>query len=103
MYSKRPRVLVWTGITTYPLGPFKFRLPEGGLITLTERKSGTRLSHYVFMHFPDSLVGILVPTVCTKIFKGEKALYDHTFKEHAFSNVNLSKKLHLGFIYSSVI
>ncbi len=91
MYADRPKVLVWTGVAVYPILFFKIRIPEGGLLTLEEKEDGTHLNHNVFMDFPDSVFGKVIHWFFVSVFKGEKAVYNHTYKELKFFKEQLEK------------
>lgn len=83
VYAKRPEILFWRGIATYKVlgGLVKPRVPEGGLLQLKKVKEGTGISHSVYIDFPDTLFGRLTYWAFNNVFKGEKAVYDHTYKE----------------------
>lgn len=50
---------VWTGTAYYPVlrGLVTVRIPEGGTIRLEETADGTRMSHAVWMDFPNNRRG----------------------------------------------
>jgi len=93
LYAERPSVCVWTGIATYKVfgGLIKTRIPEGGLVTVTKSDSGWKISHNVFMDFPDTIVGKIAYWIFTKVLKGEKAVYDHTYSELEYFKEKLDK------------
>lgn len=80
----------WRGIATYKILLFTVRIPEGGVVTLEKVESGTRLSHNVWMDFPDTLMG----KIALWYFRRrnlEKAIYGHTFRELEFFKQQLEK------------
>lgn len=60
-YVEYPHVAVWTGTAYYPVlgGLITLRIPEGGTVRLETTDAGTRMSHDVWMDFPNSLRGRL--------------------------------------------
>ncbi len=82
----RPRLLVWTGVATYPLltGLLKARIPEGGVVRADERQDGVHLSHDVFMDFPETPLGKLLHRAFIGRLGGRNAVHDHTYKELQF-------------------
>lgn len=85
-YMDRPRLAFWSGTATYRiLGKLlKFRLPEGGVLRVEEIGAVIRLSHNVFIDFPDSIFGKLAFWWFTKRRNGRQAVYDHSFRELAY-------------------
>jgi hypothetical protein len=89
-FVDRPKMAFWRGIATYRILLFTVRIPEGGVLTLEETEGGTRLSHNVWMDFPDTIIG----RTALWYFKRhnlEKAIYDHTFRELEFFKHQLEK------------
>lgn len=85
-YLDRPRLAFWSGIASYRLlgGLIRVRLAEGGVLR-TEREDGaTRLSHNVYIDFPDSAWGRLVRWVFERQLAGRQAVYDHAYRELAY-------------------
>ena len=93
LYVDVPRIGVWRGVATYRFlgGLIKYRIPEGGVIKLEKAKDGTKLSHDYYMDFPDTLFGKLVVWYFKKRRNGEKAAYDHGFKELVYFKEQLEK------------
>lgn len=90
----RPRLLAWTGVATYPLakGALKARIPEGGVVRVKELDGGVRVSHDVFMDFPQTPLGRLLHRLFTGRLDGRKAVYDHTYKELAYFKCQLEPR-----------
>jgi len=93
LYADRPNVVVWTGVAKYKVfgGLIRPRIPEGGTVRIQKTNKGFKVSHDVFMDFPDTLFGKVMLWYFTKILKGEKAVYDHTYKELVFFKNQLEK------------
>jgi hypothetical protein len=85
-YMDRPRLAFWSGTATYRIlgGWLKIRLPEGGVLRVEEREGAVRLSHNVYIDFPDSIWGQLARWWFTTRLNGRQAVYDHTFRELAY-------------------
>lgn len=83
IYLDKPKLTIWTGTATYKIlgGLIRFRLPEGGVLKMVEVQEGTKASHNVYVDFPNSLWGKLLKWLFIKVFKGDKAIYDHTYRE----------------------
>ena len=86
IYLDKPNLTIWTGTATYKIlgGLLRFRLPEGGVLKMIKVPEGTKASHNVYIDFPNSLWGKFLKWFFLKIMKGEKAIYDHTYKELVF-------------------
>jgi hypothetical protein len=92
LYAVPGKVLVWRGVATYKiLGLIKIRIPEGGVVHLEKTDDNTKVSHNVYMDFPDTLFGSILVWFFKKVFHGEKAVYDHTFKELLFFKKHLEQ------------
>ena len=85
-YIDHPSVAVWTGTAYYLLleGLISVRIPEGGTIRLEETDVGTRMSHAVWMDFPNTRRGRLLKWAFENVLDGPAELYDHTNKELVF-------------------
>ncbi len=85
-YIDHPNVAVWSGTAYYPLlcGLITVRISEGGTIRLEETEAGTRMSHAVWMDFPNSQRERALKWLCTTVPDGKSNLYDHTNKELIF-------------------
>ena len=85
-YIEHPEVAVWTGTAYYPVfgGLITVRIPEGGTIRLEETAEGTRMSHAVWMDFPNNRRGRLLRWWFEDVLDGTAKLYDHTNKELVF-------------------
>jgi len=85
-YIDSPNVAVWMGTAYYPLvrGLLTVRIPEGGTIRLEETEDGTRMSHAVWMDFPNNRRGRALKWVCTTVLDGTAKLYEHTNRELLF-------------------
>jgi hypothetical protein len=83
LWVDRPRLAIWSGTATYKLlrGLFRIRIPEGGVLQLESREGETRLSHDVYMDFPNSTWGRFLVWIFDRIFKGPEAVYHHTDSE----------------------
>lgn len=81
----RPRMVVWAGVATYRLlgGLFRPRIPEGGVIRVEELDDGVKVSHDVYMHFADTIIGRLLARAFRRR-DGEGALARHNDRELAF-------------------
>jgi len=95
-YIDHPEVAVWTGTAYYPLlgGLVTLRIPEGGTIRLEETDGGTRMSHAVWMDFPNNRRGRLLRWVFENVLDGKAKLYDHTNKELDFFKERLESPSH---------
>ncbi|MDY6980272.1 MAG: SRPBCC family protein [Pseudomonadota bacterium] len=82
-YLDRPALTIWSGTATYKMlgGLLRFRIPEGGVLKMTKIPEGTLASHDVYIDFPNSMWGKLLKWYFLKILKGDKAMYNHTYKE----------------------
>jgi hypothetical protein len=86
------KIAFWRGIAVYKiLGLIKIRIPEGGVLELEKTGDSTKVSHNVYMDFPDTLFGRFLFWYFKKILNGEKAVYDHTFKELLFFKKHLDQ------------
>jgi len=85
-YVDYPNVAVWAGTAYYPLlrGLLTVRIPEGGTIRLEETDDGTRMSHAVWMDFPNTRRGRALRWLFTTVLGGRAKLYDHTRRELVF-------------------
>lgn len=85
-YIDHPNVAVWAGTAYYPLvrGLVTVRISEGGTIRLEETEDDTRMSHAVWMGFPNNRRGRALKWVFTTALVGKAKLYDHTNKELVF-------------------
>jgi hypothetical protein len=83
LYAERPPVCVWSGTAIYRVlgGLLKPRIPEGGVVQVKRVDKGCKVAHDVYMDFPDSIFGKMLLWVFKKFFNGEKAVYDHTYRE----------------------
>lgn len=93
LYVERPHIAVWAGTAVYRLlgGLVRIRIPEGGTARVESAATGIKLSHDVFMDFPDSAWGRLLVWFFRNVFKGPAAVYDHTYKELVFFKEQLEK------------
>lgn len=93
LYVDKPRMAVWTGTAVYRLfgGLVRIRIPEGGVVRAEKTADGVRLSHDVYMDFPNSLWGRLLVWVFRNVLKGAQAVYNHTYKELLFFKAKLEK------------
>lgn len=83
LHVEPAKIAVWTGVATYRLlgGLLKIRVPQSGVVKLEKLEDGVRLSHDMFMDFPDTLVGKIALWYFKKFRDGENALYQHGQKE----------------------
>jgi len=86
LYANRPYVCAWTGVAKYKIlgGLINPRIPEGGLVKIEKTQKGNKLTHDVFMDFPDTIFGKLMLWFFRKILNGDEAVYNHTNKELIF-------------------
>jgi hypothetical protein len=98
LWVDRPWLAIWSGTATYKLlgGTFRLRIPEGGVLRLEAREEGTRLSHDVYMDFPNSPWGRFLIWIFESIFKGREAVYNHTDKELKFFKKKLEQNTTKG-------
>lgn len=91
-YVAPGKIAFWRGVATYKiLGLIKVRIPEGGVVHLKKTADGTEVSHNVYMDFPDTLLGRVLIWYFRRVLQGEKAVYDHTYKELVFFKKNLEQ------------
>ena len=97
-YVDHPNVAVWTGTAYYPLlgGLLTVRIPEGGTIRLEETDDGTRMSHAVWMDFPNTRRGRFLMWAFETVTDGRAKLYDHTAKELVFFKERLEADVEDG-------
>lgn len=95
IYLDKPNLTIWTGTATYKIlgGLLRFRLPEGGVLKMEKVSEGTKASHNVYVDFPNSLWGKFLTWFFVKIMKGEKAVYDHTYRELVYFKEMLESKI----------
>jgi hypothetical protein len=86
LYARGPEVAAWAGVATYRLlGDLVcVRIAEGGLLQLERLPGETKLSHDVFMDFPPTLLGRIAFHWFKEWRNGEKAVYEHTYRELEF-------------------
>ncbi len=94
LYVEKPRIAVWAGTAVYRIlgGLIRVRIPEGGVVMAERLPAGTRLSHDVYMDFPNSVWGKILTWIFRNILKGPQAVYTHTYKELMFFKEQLEKK-----------
>ena len=94
VYMEKPYLTIWAGTATYKLlgGLFRFRLPEGGVLKMESTEKGTRASHNVYIDFPNSLWGRLLRWGFLNILNGQKAVYEHTYRELVYFKEKLEPK-----------
>ncbi len=91
-YVAPGKIAFWRGVATYKiLGLIKIRIPEGGVVQLEQTKDVTKLSHNVYMDFPDTIFGRVFIWYFKRVLNGEKAVYDHTYKELVFFKKHLEQ------------
>jgi hypothetical protein len=95
LYVERPRIAVWAGTAVYRLlgGLVRIRIPEGGVVRAEETTGGMRLSHDVYMDFPNSLWGKLLAWMFKKVLNGPDKVYNHSYKELVFFKEQLEAKV----------
>jgi hypothetical protein len=95
LYVEKPRIAVWAGTAVYRIfgGLVRIRIPEGGVVRADTTAAGVRLSHDVYMDFPNSLWGRLLIWLFRNVFKGPQAVYDHTFRELVFFKGRLESRM----------
>ncbi len=93
-YIDYPSVAVWTGTAYYPLlhGLVTVRISEGGTIRVEEKDETTRMSHAVWMDFPNNRRGWVLKWLFTTVLDGQAKLYDHTNKELVFFKEQLEAR-----------
>ncbi len=91
-YVSPGKIAFWRGVATYKiLGFIKIGIPEGGVVQLQQFGDGTELTHDVYMDFPDTLFGKFLVWYFKRVLQGEKAVYDHTFKELLYFKKHLER------------
>ena len=93
LYVERPHIAVWAGTAAYRLlgGLVRIRIPEGGTARVERATTGIKLSHDVFMDFPNSAWGGLLAWLFRIVFNGPAAVYNHAYKELVFFKEQLEK------------
>lgn len=93
LWAERPHVCVWTGVATYKIlsGLLRPKIPEGGVVRIEKSDNGVVLSHDVFMDFPESPWGKIMLWTFTKVFNGDQAVYDHTYRELLYFKAQLER------------
>jgi hypothetical protein len=94
LYVDKPRMAVWAGTAVYRLfgGLVRIRIPEGGVVKAERLQAGTRLSHDVYMDFPNSAWGRMLVRIFRNVIKGPDAVYAHTYRELIFFKEQLEKR-----------
>jgi len=94
VYMEKPGLTVWAGTATYKIlgGLFRFRLPEGGVIKMEKTETGTKASHNVYIDFPNSLWGRVLRWIFLNVLHGQKAMYDHTYRELVYFKNRLENR-----------
>ncbi len=90
-YMDRPRLAFWTGTVAYRLlgGLLSVRLPEGGVLAMTDGAESVQLSHNVWIDFPDTRWGRLCHRVFEKAWDGRQVVHDHTYRELCYFKAQL--------------
>lgn len=93
LHFEKPKVAIWEGVATYKIlgGIFRLNVMEGGTLRLEKDDQGIRMSHDMFMDFPDTLFGRLALWIFKNILHGEKAVYNHGYKELAYFKKQLER------------
>jgi hypothetical protein len=93
-YLDRPRLAFWSGIATYRLlgGLIRVRLAEGGVLRTVREGGATRLSHDVYIDFPDSTWGRFVRWAFERLLAGRQAVYDHAYRELEYFKTKLDDR-----------
>ena len=80
-HMDRPRLAFWSGTASYRLlgGLIRVRLAEGGVLRLEPENGTTRLSHDVYIDFPDSAWGRIVRWVFERLLARRQAVYDDIY------------------------
>jgi hypothetical protein len=93
-YIDPSKVAVWAGTAYYRLlrGLVTVRIPEGGTIRLEETDNGTRMSHAIWLDFPNSRRGRVLKWLFTNVLDGQAKAYDHTNKELVFFKDQLESR-----------
>ena len=79
----KPTLTVWRGVATYKLffGLLRPRIPEGGVLKMEQEGNDVKLSHNVYMDFPDTWFGKLMLYIFEHWMNGKDAVYNHTYRE----------------------
>lgn len=99
LHFERPNVALWEGVAIYKIlgGLIKLSVLEGGNIRLEKDRDNVRMSHDMFMDFPDTLFGRLALWIFKNILHGEKALYNHGYRELAYFKKQLERTTTAGY------
>jgi hypothetical protein len=83
LHVEKPKVVAWTGVATYRLlgGLLRIRIPQSGVVKLEKLDDAVRMSHDMYIDFPDTLVGRVAFWYFKRFRDGENALYQHGQKE----------------------
>ncbi|HXV39205.1 MAG TPA: hypothetical protein VD699_06520 [Nitrosopumilaceae archaeon] len=94
LHVEPAKVATWAGVATYRLlgGLLKLRVPQSGVVKLEKLEDGVRMSHDMFMDFPDTLFGKIVFWYFKKFLDGENALYQHGQKELIYFKTQIEKQ-----------
>ncbi|MEO8479827.1 MAG: SRPBCC family protein [Gemmatimonadota bacterium] len=81
----RPHLAVWSGTALYHVlgGLIRVPIAEGGVLRTVPTDHGVRLSHDVYLDFPETFVGRWLLRNFERA-NGRQAVYDHTFRELRF-------------------
>jgi len=92
LWAEKPKVCIWFGIGRYKLfGFIPLDMPVSGVLELKPIHDGTRMSHTLYGHYPDTFVGRLFFVVNKRL--SEKAGHvTHAYKELLFFKKNLDIK-----------
>ena len=91
LFAKRPDICVWNGVARYRLFGFvPFFVPEAGVLRQENADGGTLLSHTVYLHIPNSILGRLLLFLSARFAK-RRGYIPHTFKELLYFKRQLEK------------
>lgn len=92
LYAKKPSVCVWTGVARYKLfGFIPLSVPENGVIQIEPNEKGSLLSHTVYLHIPNTIIGKLFMKLSSWYSK-KKGYVSHTYKELEFFKKHLENE-----------
>lgn len=92
LYAEYPKICVWTGLALYRIfGFIPLSVPENGVVRIETLPQGSLLSHTVYLHIPDSIIG-KVFIFLAKLYSNKKGFIPHTYKELLFFKEKLDRK-----------
>lgn len=92
LYAKYPTICVWTGVAKYRIwGLLSLSVPENGVVSIEDSPQGSLLSHTVYLHIPNTIMGKIFMFLAER-FADKKGYIPHTYKELLFFKEKLDRK-----------